>query len=127
MAEGILKNLNPALELLSAGVAPASRVSSKTVTVMKEIGIDISDAYPKNVDQFLNEAFDYVITVCDYAKETCPVFLGDVKHRLHIGFEDPGFVVGTEEEILAAHRRVRDEMREKLMEFYRTHIQNKED
>ena len=93
---------------------------------MKEIGIDISDAYPKNVDQFLNEAFDYVITVCDYAKETCPVFLGDVKHHLHIGFEDPGFVVGTEEEILAAHRRVRDEMREKFMEFYRTHIQNKE-
>lgn len=126
MAEGILKNLDPELQLFSAGVSPALRVSSKAVAVMKEIGIDISDAYPKNVEQFLNESFDYVITVCDNAKETCPVFLGDVKQHLHIGFEDPSFTVGTEEEILAAHRRVRDEMHEKFREFYHTHIQSKE-
>jgi arsenate reductase len=122
MAEGILKNLDPSLEVFSAGVFPASRVSSKTVLVMKEIGIDISGAYPKNVDQFLNESFDYVISVCDNAKETCPVFTGKVKHRLHMGFEDPSFVDGTEEEILEAHRRVRDEMLIKFKEFYRTSL-----
>jgi arsenate reductase len=125
MAEGILKNIDPELEVFSAGVFPASRVSSKAISVMKEIGIDIGDAYPKSVDQFLNDPFDYVITVCDNAKETCPVFTGNVKHCLHIGFEDPSFVDGTEEEILTAHRRVRDEMLKKFKEFCKTHIQNK--
>jgi arsenate reductase len=118
MTEGILKNLDLSLQVFSAGVFPATRVSSKTIAVMKEIGIDISDAYPKNVDQFLNESFDYVITVCDDAKETCPVFTGKVKHRLHMGFEDPSFVDGTEEEILEAHRRVRDKIKEKFFSFY---------
>jgi len=124
MAEGILKNIDPSLEVLSAGVFPAPNVSSKAIIVMKEIGIDISNAYPKNVDQFLNESFDYVITVCDSAKETCPVFTGQVKHRLHIGFEDPSYAIGTEEEILEAHRKVRDEMKKRLMEFYEVNIRS---
>jgi arsenate reductase (thioredoxin) len=118
MAEGILKNIDPSLQVFSAGVFPASRVSSKTVLVMKEIGIDISAAYPKNVDKFLKDSFDYVITVCDNARETCPVFTGKVNHRIHMGFEDPGFTEGTEEEILEAHRKVRDEIREKFKAFY---------
>ena len=124
MAEGILKNIDPSLEVYSAGVFPAPKVSSKAIIVMKEIGIDISNAYPKNVDQFLNESFDYVITVCDSAKETCPVFTGQVKHRLHIGFEDPSYAIGTEEEILEAHRKVRDEMKKRLMEFYEVNIRS---
>lgn len=122
MAEGILRKLDPELEVFSAGVNPASRVSSKTVAVMKEIGINLDGAYPKHVDQFLSESFDYVLTVCDHAKETCPVFFGKVKHRVHIGFEDPGNVMGTDEEVMEAHRRVRDEMREKFAELYHSRI-----
>jgi arsenate reductase len=119
MAEGILKNLAPSLEIFSAGIFPASRVSSRAIAVMKEIGIDISNAHPKNVDQFVNESFDYVITVCDNARETCPVFTGYVKHRLHIGFIDPSLASGTDEEILEAHRGVRDEIKEKFFSFYK--------
>ncbi len=124
MAEGILRSLDSELEISSAGVNPASRVSSKAIAVMKEIGISLDSAHPKHVDQFLNESFDYVITVCDHAKETCPVFFGKVKHRMHIGFKDPGDTIGTEEEVMDAHRRVRDEMRETFAEFYRLRIKN---
>ncbi|MCX7983764.1 MAG: arsenate reductase ArsC [Bacteroidetes bacterium] len=124
MAEGILKSIDPHLEVYSAGTMPASRVSSKAIQVMSEIGIDISKAVPKHVDQFLNQPFDYVITVCDHARETCPVFSGTVKHRLHIGFDDPTFAEGTEDEVLEAHRRVRDEMKERLKEFYTSAIQH---
>ena len=85
---------------------------------MKEIGIDINGERPKSVDQFTAEPFDYVITVCDHAKETCPFFTGKVVHRLHIGFDDPAEATGTEEEILSVFRRVRDEINEKFTEFY---------
>jgi arsenate reductase (thioredoxin) len=118
IAEGILKSLDRSLEVFSAGTQPASRVSSKALLVMKEIGIDISSHTPKNVDQFLSEQFDYVITVCDHAKETCPVFMGKVKHRLHLGFEDPAEVQGTDEEIIAAFRRIRDEIKTTFSTFY---------
>jgi len=84
---------------------------------MKEIGIDLSDHYPQRVDEYLNEAFDYVITVCGHAKENCPVFLGEVKYKLHIGFEDPAEARGTEEEITAEFRRIRDEIRERMQAF----------
>jgi arsenate reductase len=108
MAEGILCSLDARIQVFSAGTQPASRVSSKAISVMKEIGIDISSHIPKNVDQFLSASFDYLITVCDHAKETCPVFIGKVKHRLHLGFENPAEVQGTDEEIIAAFRRIRD-------------------
>ena len=85
---------------------------------MKEAGIDISSNSPKSVDQFLSLPFDYVVTVCDNAKEQCPVFLGIVNHRLHIGFDDPAEAIGTEEEILAEFRRVRDEIKERFRKFY---------
>ena len=85
---------------------------------MKEIGIDIGSGYPKNVDQFIDSSFDYVITVCDNAKETCPVFTGKVLHRLHIGFEDPAEAVGSEEEVLGVFRKVRDEIKEDFYKFY---------
>ncbi len=123
MAEGLFKSFDPTLEVYSAGTGPAPQVSSRAIQVMKEIGIDISKAYPKHVDQFLQQSFDYVITVCDHARETCPVFLGDIKNQVHIGFEDPSFVIGTEDEILEAHRKVRDEMKIKLEEFYKENIQ----
>ena len=77
------------LEVFSAGTKPAVRVHPMAIKVMNEAGIDISKHHPKNVDEFLNDSFDYVITVCDDANEACPFFYGKVRHRLHISFEDP--------------------------------------
>jgi arsenate reductase len=124
MAEGILKSLDGSLQVFSAGTVPASRVSSEAVAVMNEIGIGLDHAYPKHVDQFLGESFDYVVTVCDHAKETCPVFLGNVKHRFHIGFDDPAEASGTEEEIRSEFRRIRDEIKVRFTEFYNTHLKH---
>jgi arsenate reductase len=92
---------------------------------MNEVGIDLSSNYPKLVDQFLNETFDYVITVCDNAKETCPVFIGKVGKQLHIGFEDPADATGTEEEILSVFRKVRDEIKRDFYEFYLNELKEK--
>jgi arsenate reductase len=124
MAEGILKSLDPNLEVYSAGTRPEKQVNINAVRVMKELGIDISKNYPKNAEKFNNEPFDYVITVCDNAKETCPVFTGNVKHRLHIGFHDPAVATGTEEEILEVYRSVRDEILKEFTRFYEN-IKNK--
>jgi arsenate reductase len=117
MAEGFLKSFNGQFEVHSAGTAPASRVHPRVIAVMKEAGIDVSKAFPKSVDRFLRDSFDYVITVCDHAKETCPVFSGKVRHRLHIGFDDPVGAWGTEEEVMGEFRRVRDEIKERLGQF----------
>jgi len=118
MAEGFLKSFDSELEVYSAGTKPAEKVNPKAIQVMKEVGIDISNNYPKDVAQFLNEPFDYVITVCDNAKETCPVFIGKVGKQLHIGFEDPANAIGTEEEIIAVFRKVRDEIKKEFEKFY---------
>jgi arsenate reductase len=117
MAEGLLKASDPSLEVHSAGTHPAARVHPAAVEAMRELGIDIGGAHPKNVAQFLDQAFDVVVTVCDHANETCPVFAGAVGRRVHIGFEDPATAEGSPEEVLAAFRRVRDRIRERLPEF----------
>ena len=90
---------------------------------MQEVGIDLSSHAPKSTDSYIREAFDYVITVCGHANENCPVFTGNVRHRLHIGFEDPAEVTGSEEYILNEFRRIRDEIRNKFYEFYSQRIQ----
>ncbi len=118
MAEGFLKSFDPRLEVHSAGTNPSERVHPRAVQVMEEAGIDISRAYPKDVAMFTDQSFDYVITVCDNARETCPFFRGNVRHRRHIGFEDPAEAVGSEEEILAVFRRVRDEIKRDFKKFY---------
>lgn len=118
MAEGFLKSFDKELEVFSAGTVPAEKVNPNSVKVMDEIGIDISSQFPQNVDEFVDQSFDYVITVCDNAKEVCPVFSGDVKHQLHIPFDDPAEAVGTEEEVLAVYKRVRDEIKEEFAQFY---------
>ena len=118
MAEGFLKSFDDELDVFSAGVKPEGRVNPNAVKVMEEIGIDISGRKPQNVNEFINDSFDYVITVCDNARETCPVFLGDVKEQLHIGFEDPADATGTDEEILSVFRKVRDEIKRDFTEFY---------
>ncbi|HLP18583.1 MAG TPA: arsenate reductase ArsC [Bacteroidota bacterium] len=118
MAEGFLRAIDPELTVCSAGTKPAGRVHPKAIQVMHEAGIDLSQHHPKDVGRFLSEPFDYVITVCDHAKETCPVFLGKVGTRLHLGFEDPADATGSEEDVLAAFRKIRDEIKITFTSFY---------
>jgi arsenate reductase len=122
MAEGFLRSYDSSLEVYSAGTHPASAVHPYAVAVMQEVGIDLNGYKPKSVDLFLHEPFDYVITVCDSAKESCPVFTGKVGHRLHIGFEDPAYARGTDEQVRSEFRRVRDEICDQFKEFYVTTI-----
>jgi arsenate reductase len=118
MAQGFLKSFDGTIEVKSAGTSPANKVNSRAIKVMDEAGIDISKNSPKSVDDFLNDEWDYVITVCDDAKETCPVFPGKVRRRLHIGFEDPSNATGSEEFIMSEFRRIRDEIRTSFYKFY---------
>ncbi len=120
MAEGIIRNLDSELEVYSAGTRPEKAVNPYAIEVMKEDGIDISSQYPKNTDEFITVDFDYVITVCDNAKEVCPVFSGNVKNRLHIGFKDPAEARGTNDEIISVYRKSRDEIKIAFKEFYRS-------
>jgi len=122
MAEGFLKSFDPTVEVFSAGTKAAPKVSSRAVRVMKEADIDISTHYPKTVDQFIAQSFDYVITVCDNAKETCPVFTGNVVHRMHISFDDPAEATGSDEEVLLVFRRVRDQIKRDFQRLYTDHI-----
>ena len=118
MAEGFLKSFDKKLDVFSAGTNAEKKVNPYAIIVMAEKGIDIATQFPKNVDLFLKESFDYVITVCDGAKEICPVFTGKVKHRLHISFEDPAGATGSDEEKLVVYRKVRDEIEREFREFY---------
>lgn len=110
MAEGLLRALHgDRYEVFSAGTEP-SRVSPYAIKVMAEIGFNISGHRSKSTQEFLGQVFDYVVTVCDHAKESCPYFPGG-KKILHQSFEDPSALTGTEEEIMAGFRRIRDEIR----------------
>ncbi len=119
MAEGLIRSLSDRIDVYSAGTRPEVKINPFAVEVMKEIGLDISSQYPKNADEFTKIDFDYVITVCDNAKEVCPVFTGNVKKKLHIGFEDPANANGTDEEIRNVYRKVRDEIKEAFSELLR--------
>ena len=122
MAEGFLKSFDPELEVYSAGTSPSGRVHPKAVRVIREIGIDISDGYPQHVDEFTTMDFDFVITVCGDAKESCPTFSGKVNQQLHIGFDDPAEATGSEDEIVAVFRRVRDEIKNDFGDFYKNKL-----
>jgi len=126
MAEGFLKSFDKNLEVFSAGTKSAEKVNPFAVKAMQEIGIDISNGKAENVDKYLSQSFDYVITVCDNAKETCPVFIGNVKHRLHIGFDDPADAVGREEEVMPVYRRIRDEIKKEFYDFYLKNLESRE-
>jgi arsenate reductase (thioredoxin) len=116
MAEGLLRHdAGEGFEVESAG-AKASFVRPEAIAVMSELGIDISGHRSKNVEEFEGRQFDYVITVCDNARESCPVFFGKAE-KLHHDFEDPGALTGSENERLTRFRRVRDELRGFLREF----------
>ncbi len=119
MAEGLFRSaLGDKFEVFSAGTRPSS-VRPEAIDVMREIGIDISGHRSKSVNEFLGQQFRYVITVCDNAKESCPVFPGR-SERIHWSFEDPAAVEGNEEERKAAFRRIRDHIAERVREFART-------
>jgi arsenate reductase len=118
MAQGFLQSFNKNIKVYSAGTDPAGKVSAKAIYVMKEAGIDISNHYPKPVETYIHDLWDFVITVCDDANETCPVFTGKVTRRLHIGFEDPSKASGTDEFIWSEFRRIRDEIKERFYDLY---------
>lgn len=118
MAHGFMQSFNPQLKVRSAGTEASGKLNPTAVEVMKEIGINISDNTSDSVSKYLNDKWDYVITVCGGANEACPAFVGDVKHRLHIGFDDPSHVVGTDEFIMSEFHRVRDEIKEAFYKLY---------
>jgi arsenate reductase len=119
MAEGLLRHdAGDRFEVFSAGTKP-SHVLPEAIAVMRELGIDISGHRSKGVDEFAEQSFDYVLTVCDNVRESCPVFLG-AANKLHHNFEDPAALNRSEEERLALFRRVRDELRVYLADFARS-------
>jgi len=122
MVEGFLKSFDNNIDVYSAGTKPTSEVHPKAIEVMDELGIDLSQNKPQSVNKFLEESFDYVITVCGGAKESCPMFTGNVKNRLHIGFEDPADAIGTGVEITAEFRKIRNEIKTAFYRFYKDKI-----
>jgi arsenate reductase (thioredoxin) len=125
MAEGFLRSFDTSLDVFSAGTKPAEAVHPLAVQVMREEWVDISQNRPKSVDEFLDRPFDYVITVCDGANESCPMFIGKVEHRLHIGFDDPAEATGSKDEQLAMFRRVRNEINLRFRQFYNENLAGK--
>jgi len=116
MGEGLFRDEGGGgYEVSSAGTKP-SQVRPEAIAVMREIGIDISGNRSKSVDEFAGQAFDFVVTVCDSARDNCPVFPGATK-RIHWSLEDPAAVEGPEDERLAAFRRIRDQLRERVKAF----------
>jgi arsenate reductase (thioredoxin) len=118
MAHGFLQSFDKNITVCSAGTQASRKLNTKAVEVMKEVGVDISSHTSDSVEIYLNEPWDYVITVCGGANESCPAFVGNVKHRLHIGFDDPSHAVGTDEFIQSEFRRVRDEIKEGFYKFF---------
>jgi len=118
MAHGFLQSFDKALMVRSAGTEATGKLNQQAVAVMKEAGVDISHHTSDSVNMYLNEDWDYVITVCGGANENCPFFPGKVKHRLHIGFDDPSHAVGTPEFIQSEFHRVRDEIKQQFYELY---------
>ena len=118
MAEGWAKTLLAGkIEAFSAGTAPGDGVDTRAVKVMAEAGVDISGHKPKHLDSFRDANFDLVITLCDNAKESCPVYWGKAR-KMHTGFDDPGTITpkgSTDDEALPHYRRVRDEIKEFIL------------
>jgi len=117
MAEGLLRTLGgDRFEAFSAGAKPAGHVHPLAINAMHEIKIDISHHTSKSLDDFDGQKFDYLITVCDNAREACPTYAGAAK-QLHWSFDDPAQATGNEEQKMAVFRRVRDEIRSRVEKF----------
>ena len=122
MAHGFLQSFDPSLSVYSAGTKASGKVNPKAIEVMQDAGVDISHHTSDSIGQYIGDDWDYVITVCGGANEECPAFFGKVKHRLHIGFDDPSHAVGTAEFIDSEYIRVRDEIKEAFWRFYMQEI-----
>jgi arsenate reductase len=122
MAHGFLQSFDPSITVCSAGTEASGKLNQKAVEVMAEIGLDISRHTSDPVDKYLDDECHYVITVCGGANENCPAFLGKVKHRLHIGFDDPSHATGTDEFIWSEFIRVREEIRSAFHKLYTEEI-----
>ena len=121
MAEGLINHdFGDRIAAFSAGTEPHG-LNPKAVQVMQEIGMDISHHRSQHLDDFADQHFDYVITLCGDANEKCPVFLGGVR-RLHMGFDDPPKAEGSEAEVMDVYRRVRDDIRQQLGDFFRQQL-----
>ena len=118
MAHGFMQSFDSRMTVCSAGTKAAGKLNTGAVEAMKEVGIDITHHTSDQVDKYLNEPWDYVVTVCGGANEACPAFMGVVKHRLHIGFDDPSHTIGSPEFIKSEFRRVRDEIKEGFYKLY---------
>jgi len=122
MAHGFLQSFDPRLEVFSAGTEASGKLNPTAVEVMMEAGVDISHHTSDPVDIYLGKEWDYVITVCGGANENCPVFMGKVKHRLHMGYDDPSHATGTPEFIQSEYYRVRNEIKEGFWKLYREEL-----
>jgi arsenate reductase len=122
MAHGFLQSFDSRITVCSAGTKAAGKLNAGAVAAMKEIGIDITGHTSDPVEKYLDEPWDYVVTVCGGANETCPAFVGNVKHRLHLGFDDPSHVVGSDEFVKGEFRRVRDQIKEGFYHLYEQQI-----
>lgn len=118
MAQGFLLSFDNNLQVFSAGTKPEKKVNPFAIELMQELGIDISKNTTNYIDEYLNKSWDYVITVCDDANETCPIFLGKVKNRLHIGFADPVKFTGKKDYVIGQYRRIRDQIKNEFTKFY---------
>jgi len=124
MAHGFLQSFDKNFQVFSAGTNASGKLNETAVNVMKEKGIDISHHTSDPIEKYLGKEWDYVITVCGGANESCPAFIGKVKNRLHIGFDDPSHAKGTDEFILSEFRRIRDEIKMEFYKFYVEQIKN---
>jgi arsenate reductase (thioredoxin) len=122
MAHGFLQSLDNELYVQSAGTEASGQLNPKAVKVMQELGIDISHHTSDPVEKYLDQEWDYVITVCGGANEVCPAFTGKVKNRLHIGFDDPSHAEGSDEFIQSEYIRVRNEIKTAFEAFYTKHL-----
>lgn len=118
MAHGFLKSFDANIIVQSAGTEASGKLNAKAVKAMAEIGLNISNHTSDSVVKYLGEEWDYVVTVCGGANETCPTFIGEVKNRLHIGFDDPSHAEGTEDFIWSEFIRVRDQIKEGFYKLY---------
>ena len=122
MAEGFLRSFDSKIDVFSAGTEASGKINQGAVKAMAEIDIDISRHSSDPVSKYLKEEWDYVITVCGGANENCPAFLGKVKHRLHMGYDDPSFAEGSEEFVWSEYQRVRDEIKVGFNKLYKEEI-----
>lgn len=122
MAHGFLQSFDEELLVRSAGTEASGKLNTRAVEVMLEIGVNICHHTSDSIKLYLNDEWDYVITVCGGANENCPVFMGSVKNRIHMAYEDPSDAVGSEELIIGEFRRIRDMIRDGFLEFYNLNI-----